>query len=120
QYSFLPGRVPLGYLLSTSKDDLEEEELTALALLELAGGTKESLTAEDYEQRVAELEASGNEITRQVLECWETNQDIRVSFDIDKVIEKDLQGHQRVVERYLDIRLHDERHQFTTNFKMRS
>jgi len=120
QYSFLPGRVPLGHLLSTNKDDLEEEEATALALLELAGGTKESLTAEDYEQRVAELEASGNEITRQVLEYWETNQDIRVSFDIDKKIEKDAQGNQRIVERYLDIRLHDERHQFTTNFKTRS
>ncbi len=120
QYSFLPGRLPLGHLLSTKKDDLEEDEATALALLELAGGRKESLTAEDYEQRVAELEASGNEITRQVLDYWETNQDIRVSFDIDKMIEKDAQGHQRIVERYLDIRLHDERHQFTTNFQTRS
>src|SRR6266571_1365218 len=120
QYSFLPGRVPLGHLLSTDENDLEEEEATALALLKLAGGTKENLTAEDYEQRVAELEASGNEITRQVLDYWETNQDIRVSFDIDKKIEKDAQGHQRILERYLDIRLHDERHQFTTNFKTRS
>src|SRR5205823_879402 len=37
QYSFLPGRVALGHLLSTSRDDLKEDEATALALLELAG-----------------------------------------------------------------------------------
>jgi predicted ATP-dependent endonuclease of OLD family len=120
QYSFLPGRIALGRLLSTKPGELEEEEVTALALLKLAGGTNENLTAEDYEQRVAELEASGNEITRQVLDYWETNQEIRVSFDIDKKIEKDANGVQRIVERYLDIRLHDERHQFTTNFKTRS
>ena len=120
QYSFLPGRIALGKLLSTSPDDQDEEDVTALALLKLAGGTNENLTAEDYEQRVAELEASANEITRQVLDYWETNQQIRVSFDVDKKIEKDGNGVQRIVERYLDIRLHDERHQFTTNFKTRS
>lgn len=122
QYSSLPGRVPLGRLLSTPREQLGESETTALALLELAGGTKESLTAEDYEQRVAELEASGNEITRQVLEFWTTNPDIRVDFDIDKKIEANPQQpqQQQVVERYLDIRLHDERHQFTTNFATRS
>lgn len=121
QYSYLPGRVALGRLLSTAKEQLKESETTALALLELAGGTKESLTAEDYEQRVAELEASGNEITRQVLEYWTTNPDIRVDFDIDKKIEpQGPQNQPQVVERYLEIRLHDERHQFTTNFETRS
>jgi hypothetical protein len=120
QYSSLPGRVPLTRLLGTPREQLKESEMTALTLLELAGGTKESLTAEDYEHRVAELEASANEITRQVLEYWTTNQDIRVDFDIDKKIENDPQGRPQIVERYLDIRLHDDRHQFTTNFETRS
>lgn len=122
QYSSLKGRVPLMRLLGTAEERLNESEATALALLKLAGGTKESLTAEDYEQRVAELEASANEITRQVLEYWATNPDIRVSFDIDKAIEPNPNQpqQQQVVERYLDIRLHDQRHQFTTNFDTRS
>lgn len=120
EYSYLPGRVALGQLLGTNKEKLSPSERTALSLLELAGGTKESLSAEDYEQRVAELEASGNEITRQVLDYWTTNPDIRVDFDIDKKIEPNPQGQPQIVERYLDIRLHDERHQFTTNFATRS
>lgn len=120
EYSHLPGRVALGKLLATKKEQLSDSDRTALSLLELAGGTKESLRAEDYEQRVAELEASGNEITRQVLEYWRTNPDIRVTFDVDKKIENDPQGRPQVVERYLDIRLHDQRHQFTTNFATRS
>jgi predicted ATP-binding protein involved in virulence len=122
QYSALSGRVPLGQLLSKPQEQLKEDETTALALLKLAGGTKESLAVEDYEQRVAELEASANEITRQVLEYWTTNKEIRVDFDIDKKIEPIPQNpqQQQIVERYLDIRLHDERHQFTTNFATRS
>ncbi len=120
EYSYLPGRVALGQLLGTNKEKLSPGDRTALSLLELAGGTKESLSAEDYEQRVAELEASGNEITRQVLEYWTTNANIRVDFDIDKKIEPNPQGQPHVVERYLDIRLHDQRHQFTTNFATRS
>jgi predicted ATPase len=120
EYSYLPGRVALGQLLGKKKETLSPSDRTALSLLELAGGTKESLSAEDYEQRVAELEASGNEITRQVLEYWSTNPEIRVDFDIDKKIEPNPQGQPQVVERYLDIRLHDERHQFTTNFATRS
>lgn len=120
QYSALPGRVALNHLLATPKEKLKEADITALSLLELAGGTKESLTAEDYEHRVAELEASGNEITRQVLEYWTTNPDIRVDFDIDKKIETDANQQPKIVERYLDIRLHDQRHQFTTNFATRS
>ena len=120
EYSYLPGRVALGQLLGKNRENLSPGDRTALSLLELAGGTKESLSAEDYEQRVAELEASGNEITRQVLEYWTTNAEIRVDFDIDKKIEPNPQGQPQVVERYLDIRLHDERHQFTTNFATRS
>lgn len=120
EYSYLPGRVALGQLLGAPKGQLAPADRTALSLLELAGGTKENLSAEDYEQRVAELEASGNEITRQVLEYWSTNPDIRVDFDIDKKIETNAQGQPYVVERYLDIRLHDQRHQFTTNFATRS
>lgn len=120
EYNYLPGRVALGQLLGTKRDQLSPGDQTALSLLELAGGTKESLSAEDYEQRVAELEASGNEITRQVLEYWRTNPDIRVDFDIDKKIQNDPQGRPQIIERYLDIRLHDQRHQFTTNFATRS
>lgn len=121
QYSYLPGRIGLGRILGTKTEALPDSDRTALALLDLAGGTKESLTAEDYEHRVAELEASANEITRQVLEYWTTNRDIRVDFDMDKQIEPRGQPPQpTVVERYLDIRLHDQRHQFTTNFATRS
>jgi energy-coupling factor transporter ATP-binding protein EcfA2 len=120
EYNYLPGRFPLS-LLDTPKTQLNEAQRTALSLLELAGGAKEKLTTEDYEQRVAELEASANEITREVLDYWTTNPDIRVDFDVDKKIEpRDGASQPQVVERYLDVRLHDELHQFTTNFSTRS
>jgi predicted ATP-dependent endonuclease of OLD family len=120
EYSNLPGRVALGKLLNTSEEVRTAEQQTAMSLLQLAGGQEADLTAEDYERRVAELEAAANEITRQVFEYWSQNKQLRVSFDVDKQIENNPNGDPRVVERYLDIRLHDQRHLFTTNFSTRS
>lgn len=67
-YSQLPGRFSLTKLINAADTELTPAEQTALALLHLAGREAEELTDEDYEQRVAELEASANEITDQVLE----------------------------------------------------
>jgi energy-coupling factor transporter ATP-binding protein EcfA2 len=120
EYSKLPGRFPLGKLLAADPDDLDEDERTARALLELAGGRGEHLAADDYDRRVAELEASANEITRQVFEYWSQNRELRVEFDVDTEIETDASGATRVRERYLDVRVYDGRHHFTTNFEARS
>jgi len=119
-YSQLPGRFSLTKLIGTEETELTDAERTALALLRLAGREAEELTDEDYEHRVAELEASANEITAQVLEYWTQNRDVRVSLEVDKRIEEVNPGQQQVVERYLDVRLNDERHRFTTNFERRS
>jgi hypothetical protein len=121
EYSQLSGRVALGRVLSEAREDLEPDEDTAVALLRLAGVDQSDLREEDYERRVAELEASANEITRQVFEYWTQNQQLRVRFDVDKEIEQDPNtGVQNIIEWWLDIRLDDLRHMFTTNFQTRS
>jgi predicted ATP-dependent endonuclease of OLD family len=121
QYSGLPGRVPLSRLLDQDRAELDESENTAVALLRLAGVERNDLREEDFERRVAELEASANEITRQVFEYWTQNQRLRVQFVVDKKIEQDPKTQvMSVIEYYLDIRLDDQQHQFTTNFETRS
>jgi energy-coupling factor transporter ATP-binding protein EcfA2 len=119
RYSELPGRFPLTRILQTPLEKLDDGERTARSLLELGGGEGANLTAEDYERRVAELEAAANMVTQEVLEYWTQNDRIRVSFDVDKQIESDSYG-ARLVERYMDVRLHDDRHAFTTNLGTRS
>lgn len=120
RYSELPGRFALGPILNADLEALADPERTARALLDLGGGDTKNLTAEDYERRVAELEAAANMVTQEVLNYWSQNDRIRVSFDVDKQIETNRQGVLQVVERHLDVRLHDERHQFTTNLGTRS
>jgi hypothetical protein len=121
EYSSLSGRVALGRVLGADRADLEPDEDTAVALLRLAGVDRADLREEDYERRVAELEASANEITRQVFEYWTQNRKLRVRFDVDKEIEQDPNtGVQSIVEWWLDIRLDDLQHMFTTNFVTRS
>lgn len=120
--SLLPGRFPLGELLEKHRqgEPLSDAEATALSLLSLVGGREENLTAEDFEQRVAELEAAANFVTEDVLNYWSQNDQIRVDFQVDPTEEQDNQGNRQIVERYLEVRLRDQRHQFTTNFDLRS
>jgi len=118
-YSRLKGRMDLTDLLSKPSEKMEDDELTALALLHLVGVKGPEFMESDFEVRIAELEAAANEVTRQVFEYWTQNKDLIVDLKGDSELTQTPQE-QKVVHRFVDIRLNDLRHQMTTNFETRS
>lgn len=121
-YSALQGRTDLTELLAKAKRNpskLEEHEHTAMSLLRLAGAAADELLEDDFESRMIELEAAANELSSEVFKYWTQNRDVRVSLISDAAPvstgRKDLSIH-----RFLDVRLHDLRHQVTTNLENRS
>lgn len=124
QYSVLPGRVALDEVDSGKEGPASSELQTVRALLELAGTSTESLRDDDYEERTAEMEAVSNDLTDQVFEYWTQNEQLEVKIDIDKQTIQTQHPHggtnRQAVATYLDIRVKDKRHGFTSNFGQRS
>lgn len=115
EYYALPSRISIENL---QNDSLEDEELkTAKALFELADiDVDELVSAENYEDFKAELEATQATITEELFKYWETNKNLEIIFDIDKVEkaeQKTLQNQYsqetvteiKIVEHVLDIRV---------------
>ncbi|MFJ1959111.1 AAA family ATPase [Streptomyces microflavus] len=117
-YQNLPGRIALADLNGQEEPGASEMQ-TARALLELASTTAGAMSAEDFEERKAELEAVSNDLTRQVFEYWKQNPDLSVEIDLDKTTVQYSNGQQAVAS-HLDIRVKDRRHGFTNNFSARS
>lgn len=104
EYFSLPSRISIDRLI---KGQLSEKNLkTAKALIELADiNTKELLKANDFEDFVAELEATEAIISDELFHYWNTNKNLRITFKIDKVEETDQQSNKRIVDHILDIRV---------------
>lgn len=118
-YALLPGRIDLSRL-EGSEVIASSAEQTARSLLALADTTPANLASGDYEDRKAELESVSGDLTDQIFEYWKQNTNLRVHFDVDV----DPQGsdgyNQRSVRRWLEIRVEDMAHRFTSNFERRS
>lgn len=121
-YSVLEGRVDLTKLNLDSDDRAAStSEQTARSLLRLAETTPDDLAGDEYEDRRAELEAVGNDLTQQVFRYWKQNPNLRVRFDVDRVpSDNPNHGQPPIITPYLDIRVEDVRHSFTNNFSQRS
>lgn len=132
EYYALPSRISIEKL---NEDDLKEEELkTARALFELADiNTDEIVNADNFEDFKAELEATQATITNELFKYWETNKNLEITFEIDKVTQevtrkvrdsqtgrdfevKDL----KVMEHVLDIRVKNRRSGVSLPLKNRS
>lgn len=87
EYYSLPSRINIEKL---QKDNLVDEDLkTAKALFELADINVDGLINPDnYEDFKAELEATQAIITKELFKYWETNRNLEIVFDIDKVEEE--------------------------------
>lgn len=120
EYSGLEGRIDVAALDTEDEQTASSADQTAKALLRLASTTPGELGEDDYEDRKAELETVGHELTEQVFEYWKQNENLRVQFDIDRQIEQLPDGRHTVKKTYLDIRVEDTRHRFTNNFGQRS
>lgn len=118
-YSRLPGKVKIRELLQRDPENLDENDQTALSLLQLAGSNQDYLLDPDYETRKRELENVANAITQDVLTYWTTNSDLRVMIDISQSTEKRQDGQHSVLDE-LHVRMYDNRHMLSLPFDERS
>ena len=104
EYFSLPSRISIENLENST---LEESEMkTAKALFELADiNTSEILKSDDFEDFIAELEATEAIISEELFKYWATNKNLQITFRIDKKEKNDSYGSHRIVEHILDIRV---------------
>lgn len=108
EYYSLPSRISIEKLESSQLN--ENEYKTAKALFELADiNTTELLKASNFEDFIAELEATEAIISEELFKYWQTNRNIQISFRIDKIEDTDSRNNTRIVEHVLDIRVKGKR-----------
>lgn len=103
EYFTLPSRISIEKL---EQEELEENEYkTAKALFELADiNTKEILKANDFEDFIAELEATEAIISGELFKYWQTNKNLQITFQIDKREGTD-PNNKKIIEHVLDVRV---------------
>ena len=119
EYSSLPSTVAIRELLEADEENLEDEELTALALLQLAEFEEDHLLDAEYETRKRELQNVANELGEQVLDYWTTNQHLRVEMDLT-LAQQQVNNDQTTVIDELHIRMWDDQHKLSLRFDERS
>lgn len=104
EYFSLPSRISIEKL---QKNELNESEYkTARALFELADiNTEEILNADNFEDFIAELEATEAIISQELFKYWQTNKNLNITFQIDKLEQTDQRNNTRIVEHILDVRV---------------
>lgn len=119
KYSSLPYTVKIKELLKADKSTLKDDQLTALALLNMAGADDDYLLNPDYERRKRELENVANALTQDVLKYWSQNRELRVSPDITQTTEHKPNGQTTVIDE-LKIRIWDNKHALSLPFNEHS
>jgi predicted ATP-dependent endonuclease of OLD family len=130
EYYSLPSRIVIEKI---NVEDLEDEELkTAKALLELADlNPEEILKAKDFEDYIAELEATEAIISDELFKYWSTNSNLSIEFKIEakeekvkRTIRNNYNGEEiidvNIVEHILDIRVKNQRTRVSLPLKNRS
>ena len=107
-YYMLPARVSLNDIVSNS--NATSSDKTAKALLELADiDVNKVIKSTNYEEFIAELEATQLTITDELFKYWTTNKNLKILFNIDKVEQTDNRNNTRIVDHVLDIRVQNQR-----------
>lgn len=130
EYYSLPSRIVIEKLI---EEDLDDEELkTAKSLLELSNLNPEDiLNATDFEDYIAELEATEAIISDELFKYWTTNQNLNIEFKIEtkeQEVKRNINtqyGSQevvdvKIVEHILDIRVKNSRTRVSLPLKNRS
>lgn len=119
KYSSLPYKVKIKELLQADKTTLSDDQLTALALLKMAGAEDDYLLNPDYERRKRELENVANALTQDVLKYWSQNRELRVSPDISLETVNKPNGQMTVIDE-MKIRIWDNKHALSLPFNEHS
>jgi hypothetical protein len=102
EYFSLPSRISIEKLENSNLDELK----TAKAFFELADiNTSEILESDDFEDFIAELEATEAIISEELFKYWATDKNLHITFQIDKKEDTDANNNTRIVEHILDIRV---------------
>lgn len=126
EYYMLPSRISLEKL---ENQELEEEELkTAKALIELTDLDIDTIKdTEDFEEFVAELEATQAEISEELFKYWTTNKHLSIEFKVEKKEEPiytsnnyNQRRESTIVEHILDIRVKNTKKRISLPLKNRS
>ena len=130
EYYSLPSRIIIEEMV---EEDIDLEEMkTARALLELADlNPQEILDANDFEDYIAELEATEAIISDELFKYWSTNENLSIEFKIEAKEEKitkkakDKYNNEEIievniVEHILDIRVKNQRTRVSLPLKNRS
>jgi|LGOV01.1.fsa_nt_gb predicted ATP-dependent endonuclease of OLD family len=109
EYYELPSKININELNTATV--VNEKDKTAKALFELADiNTQALVQSTNYEEFVAELEATSNEITTQLFEYWTSNTNLDVRFHIE----------QRGGVKFLDIRIWNNKYKISLPLSNRS
>ena len=119
EYYSLPGCINLNKFANGQVDDTftkEQQDITK-ALFELSNiDISKVMNSDDYEDFIAELEATSNNITDKLLEYWTTNQNLEIKFEIQTKENNSNKG----LEKFLQIRIRNTKHRVTLPLKNRS
>ncbi len=116
QYSQLRGRYNLTEVLPALETPSVDEEIQAAAdFLKLARIAPSNLETWDFEASNAELEAISSLLTQRVKANWKQNQHLKLRVNIESV-----PAPQRQPERFLQFRVEDTRHDFSSRLDRRS
>lgn len=115
-YSQLRGRYNFNEVFpAITKGSGDEQIQTAADFLKLAKITAQSVQAVNFEESNAELEAVSSLLTKRVKDNWKQNPHLRLQVKIESV-----QGQQGSMDRFLQFRVEDTRHDFTSRLDRRS
>ena len=104
EYYALPSRISIEKLNNQNLSDSEYK--TAKALFELADiNTDDIVKSTSFEDFIAELEATEAIISDELFKYWQTNKNLNITFQIDKIEQTDNRNNTRIVEHILDIRV---------------
>lgn len=121
-HAMLPGTTAIEPIVTAlregTSDGLDDEQRTALALLQM-GYADDELVADDYVARKAELQAVAGDLTDRVLDYWRQNPYLRLIVDVN-MIEEAVPDGQRIVRRELRLNVEDTRTRFEDSLDDRS
>lgn len=104
EYYALPSRISIEKLNDQNLSDNEYK--TAKALFELSDiNIDDIVKSTNFEDFIAELEATEAIISDELFKYWQTNKNLNITFQIDKIEETDNRNNTRIVEHVLDIRV---------------
>lgn len=107
EFSTLPSRFSMSHVLNRPLSELNRNEATARALLELAEISSNEFSTADHETRKLMLESASRFITNEVFKYWSQNQNLRLEFDVVMDNVADVSGEPP----FVDVRIwNDEQH----------